>query len=197
MNRFLFRFSAIFPALRKAMACLMFICLIITGSHQLSSPALAEEIQLAYNSPNIRPVTADQLMRTLEYSRAKATVLFFYTSWCPYCHRQFPIMDEIAGKYNNRDLNIVAVSLDKDPKALANYLRNLGHTPNFPTLLLNRNGGDIKAELSKLGVNFPGSIPFSAVFARNTKLVAQFDGFVDNEGLAIAVDSAIDESGQR
>jgi len=53
--------------------------------------------------------TADQLAATIKSLSAKSHLWFFYSSDCPYCAQQLPIMKEFARRY---DLNILAISVD-------------------------------------------------------------------------------------
>src|SRR5690554_782790 len=53
--------------------------------------------------------TAQALTQTIQSLNESAHIWFFYTSDCPYCMQQLPIVREFARRYN---LDILAVSLD-------------------------------------------------------------------------------------
>lgn len=53
--------------------------------------------------------TADQLSQTIKSLNEKSHLWFFYSSDCPYCSQQLPIIKEFARRY---ELDILAISID-------------------------------------------------------------------------------------
>lgn len=49
-------------------------------------------------------------------------LLNFWATWCPPCRQEMPSMVELSKKYAAKGLKVVAVSVDRDAKALKNFV---------------------------------------------------------------------------
>ena len=49
-------------------------------------------------------------------------LLNFWATWCPPCRREMPSMAELSKKYASKGLKVVAVSVDRDARALKNFV---------------------------------------------------------------------------
>jgi len=69
---------------------------------------------------------------TLSDSEGKPTLLIFWATWCPYCKKLLPGIQELHEKYESKGLKIIAVNIKEDwePKT---YWRNFGY--QFDTVL--------------------------------------------------------------
>jgi len=66
--------------------------------------------------------------------RGKAVWVNFFTTWCPPCQAEVPILREMAERYRDRGLEIVAISVQEtSPADVAAYARTyqLGYTIGF------------------------------------------------------------------
>ena len=54
--------------------------------------------------------------------RGKVVLVDFWASWCPDCNRELPTVQKVYDKYKDRGLVLIGISLDKDAKALANFV---------------------------------------------------------------------------
>ncbi len=63
----------------------------------------------------------------------KVTLVDFWASWCAPCRASFPAYAKLNAEYASRGLVIVAVSVDQDPAAFADFRRRF-HPP-FVTVL--------------------------------------------------------------
>ncbi len=133
--------------------------------------------------PNAAPLIGTAELEQLLHTGQKETVLFVYTSWCTFCKKQFPIMDDFAR--NTPSIQIIGFSLDKDMQALASYLSAKSAPPAFKTFQYN-GAGSFAGYLKNKGSNFNGGIPYIAVFDRNGKLVKQATGVMTIESLRVA-----------
>lgn len=119
----------------------------------------------------------------------KPTLVFIYASWCPYCRTQKPVIEQMQAQYANV-LNVVAISIDKDPAGLARYL---SHDPT--TLEVYRVAGDkfldFRVALAATGSKFTGAIPYSAYFSPQKKMLAEIPGYVDKATFERAYQFAI------
>ena len=52
-----------------------------------------------------------------------ATLVQFWATWCPHCRTDVPLLTQWASRYGDQGLRIVSVSVDKDLKALRDFVR--------------------------------------------------------------------------
>jgi thiol-disulfide isomerase/thioredoxin len=132
----------------------------------------------------VNDFSAALLKEALAASDEKPLVLFIYTSWCPYCHRMFPMVNEAA---NAEDIRFLAISIDSDRAALANYLAEFQSLNLAPYVITET--ADKRAFAQVLwdqDLKFRGGIPYIAVFQQGKPVVeipgalekADFDGML-------------------
>ena len=66
--------------------------------------------------------------------RGKAVWLNFFTTWCPPCQAEVPILRDVAARYRDRGLELVAISVQEtSPADVAAYAARyqLGYTIGF------------------------------------------------------------------
>jgi thiol-disulfide isomerase/thioredoxin len=68
--------------------------------------------------------------------RGKTVLLDFWTTWCPPCRADAPILDELNQKYG-KDLTIIGVSVDEDRATVKKFLEKHPHA--FPVVLSTEN----------------------------------------------------------
>ena len=61
----------------------------------------------------------------------KLLVLNFWASWCPPCVQETPSLSQFAEQYKSRGVTVLALSVDKDPKAYTAFLQRF--RPAFET----------------------------------------------------------------
>jgi thiol-disulfide isomerase/thioredoxin len=57
--------------------------------------------------------------------RGKVVLLDFWASWCGPCRQSFPWMNEIQEKYDDQSLVVIAVNLDQEKQAAADFLADV------------------------------------------------------------------------
>lgn len=137
--------------------------------------AYAETIQL---------VDAKQLDRIISQSSGKGTVLFVYTSWCGYCKKQFPIIEELMNEYGDK-IQFIALSMDRDKLALADFLSQRKLPSGFVRYIFS--GGLLSELLHSHGITYSGGIPFIALIDTQGKARDAFLGLTGKEKLEIAI----------
>ena len=60
-------------------------------------------------------------------------MLSFWTTWCPYCLRQTPILVAGAERYASSDVQFVGIDVSEKAEAVANYVAQ--HAIPYPVLL--------------------------------------------------------------
>jgi thiol-disulfide isomerase/thioredoxin len=77
--------------------------------------------ELIGNPLELRFTALDGSAFDLERLRGKVVLVDFWASWCPDCLREFPTVRTVYEKFKDR-LEVVGISLDKDQKALRNFI---------------------------------------------------------------------------
>ena len=62
-----------------------------------------------------------------EHWRGKVVVIELWASWCPFCARQNPHLDRLHRAHANAGLEVLALSIDREPQAAQRYLREHGY----------------------------------------------------------------------
>lgn len=59
---------------------------------------------------------------TNETVKGKVVLLQFWTTWCPYCRREQPLVDEIHKEFAGKGLVVLAVDVGESKKKVKKYL---------------------------------------------------------------------------
>jgi thiol-disulfide isomerase/thioredoxin len=92
------------------------LCLALPGAllngQQAPPPArLATEARPA---PDPELLDARGYAALLEKHRGKPVLVNFWATWCPPCHKEYPLLNELAKTYGPKGLVVVAVSFNED-----------------------------------------------------------------------------------
>jgi thiol-disulfide isomerase/thioredoxin len=77
-------------------------------------------------APEFSLPTLDRDQVTLSGLRGKVVILDFWASWCKPCTRTLPALHELAARLADRDVVLLAVSLDRNEKAARDYVEAQG-----------------------------------------------------------------------
>jgi peroxiredoxin len=103
------------PWIAVALVALAFVFLITPVPEQL--PVEAPDFSLESLSGEIV---------TLSSLRGKVVVLDFWASWCRPCTRTLPALDELVNRTAERDVVLLAISLDRTEAAVREYATEQG-----------------------------------------------------------------------
>ncbi len=104
-------------------------------------------------------------------------LLYFFTSWCSVCKKNYQQLLRLEEKYKNDDIRIIAVSLDEDLGTLRHFMSR--HTGDKSTIyhLLYADPNDVGHVFAKYGIRYRGAIPHVTLLDESGKIIA--DGSYD------------------
>lgn len=99
------------------------------------SSAFAPEIGLSKGNtaPNFQLEDLNGNLVSLWDLRGKVVLLNFWTSYCGWCKKEMPSMEEIYQDYKDKGFEILAVNIKGDKDGLREFMNKNGFT--FPVLL--------------------------------------------------------------
>jgi peroxiredoxin len=71
--------------------------------------------------------------RSLKDYRGKAVLLYFTTTWCPYCKRDIPNLKKLYASLKDKDFELVAIYINESQKKVASFATR--YTLPYPVLL--------------------------------------------------------------
>lgn len=137
---------------------------------------IPESKNIFYNNQNPIASTTAQIASIFEQNESKPILLYLYTSWCSVCSKNFSQINEIAREFQNTDLKVIAISIDKDmdDEKLMNYLNSFGDFYFQPYYLISKEG--FYEYLAQRKIYYDKMIPFTALISGNGKIITKFSG---------------------
>ena len=84
------------------------------------SPAMAASPQdEAPKIPDFSILANDGQTYTPYYLKGNVVLLMFWATWCPYCRKAIPHMNDFASEYANAPFTLLGICGSKDPDRLA------------------------------------------------------------------------------
>jgi len=91
---------------------------------------------VAQASPGIGEAPPDLLGKTtkgeevrLSDRRGKVVMVGFWASWCPYCRKQFPMLESFQRQAGKEQLDVVVVNFQEPPATFRQLVRKLKDIP--------------------------------------------------------------------
>lgn len=139
---------------------------------------IPESSNISYDLSKIQSLRPNEVIDKISNHNAqnKPVLLYLYTSWCSVCKAQLPVINEIARKYQNTDLKVVAVVIDRranlqKASAILGILEKIYFEPIYLTYR-----GYFTKLLSEKSIDFGKRIPFTAIINGESKVISQFSG---------------------
>jgi thiol-disulfide isomerase/thioredoxin len=166
--------------MRKLSLLLATACLVGATASRCEVPVTLERID------------ADGLRALRSNSTSKYRLVNFWATWCPPCVKEFPALVSLSRQYNNRDFELVTVSMDEPTreskvleflrrqgagmtdKVLASIQQDGRRTNHY--LFAGKNSDEIPATFDP---EWPGPLPYTVLIAPSGKIVWRCAGAVD------------------
>lgn len=159
------------PRFAPILVMLLALCLAGAGGRTaLADPGAAETID------------AGQLLKMVADNKGKVFVVNVFASWCPPCRDEIPGLVNVRRAFPEDTLRMLGVSVDKEPKALAAYMKEL--SINYPVRLAR---GDF---IQRVGVT---AVPQLLIYNKKGELAINHRGLVDEEDLKNAINDILAE----
>ena len=175
---------------RIIVACAVALAVMQLGPwfmQQFSAERISAEAMEA-RLEQIQPLD-DAALTGLLAPKAQPSLLFVYASWCPYCRKQAPVMEQLARDFEGQ-LNIIPISIDEDPEKLAAYLQRSGFA--LETLrVAEQDYLPFRRALATTGSQFTGGIPHSVLLGTDGKLMDEVSGHVEYTTFKSALEKAL------
>lgn len=151
---------------------------VIVWKNFIQDPAINLQIpesdNITYNQP--KAIAPNDILNQIDDYEGKPILLYIYTTWCPVCKKQLPNINEMARKFQNSDLRVISVSIDRniDSAGLMDYLdkfKNIYFEPQF--LIYNDGFADL---LAQKNIKYNKIIPLTVLLDRQGNVEARFTG---------------------
>jgi len=118
----------------------------------------------------------------LEQYRGKVVMVNFWATWCPVCRADYPSWQEVYEWYQGSEFEMVAVSIDRDPTALQEFLEK--HDYTVPVLWrFGRNENDTFPKIQ--------GTPTTFFIGRDGKVAASRQGRIDLYDMTKTIDALL------
>lgn len=96
--------------------------LIFPGASAHSAMAGSQE----YGAPKVpyfSILANDGMTYTPDYLKGNVVLIMFWTTWCPYCRKAMPHMNDLASEYANSEFTLLGICGSKDPATWRDYIQ--------------------------------------------------------------------------
>lgn len=149
-----------------------------TPEVQASAPNIAEFIAAMENvqpgKPAIEIAGQDQNDAEVKLSdlKGKVVLLDFWATWCRPCRASLPHVKQVYEKYNDKGLEVLCVSLDRDESAWKDFIANSGQGMEKYHHVYERGCGWDSKDAANYAVK---SIPAKFLIDRDGKIIGKYD----------------------
>jgi len=131
---------------------------------------------ITYNQQLPVAMTTTQVANEFEKADGKPILLYIYTTWCKICTKNFATINDISREFQNTDLQIIALAIDRDMEAeiLQNHLNKFGEFYFQPRYLSFKEG--FKDFLSKKNIRYNNHVPFTVLISKEGEVLLKYSG---------------------
>lgn len=137
---------------------------------------IPESNNIKFNEAKPNGLNTSDVVKFFEINDGKPILLYIYTTWCNACYKNYPTINEIAREFQNTDLKIIAIAIDRNmnDQKLKDYLNSFGDNYFAPNFLLSKVG--FIEFLNKNNIKYDGRIPFVALISASGEVVVKYSG---------------------
>ena len=146
----------------------------------ITASAMDEDLKIIYNikddifsfiTSNENNMTFDSSI-TLDSLKGKVVLINFWATWCGPCRMEIPDFNELYQTYNDKGLEILAISISDSRDALLKFKN--AYNIFYPILYGNQR------EMSKIQMEYGGvySIPISFLLDKNGEVIRVYPGAI-------------------
>jgi len=95
----------------------------VAASPSAGSPPKLSNLSLG-QEPEIAGPTLDGATVNLRDFQGKPVLVMFWASWCGYCQREMPNVQEVYGRHHADGFEVIGINSDKTREALEAYVRD-------------------------------------------------------------------------
>ena len=139
---------------------------------------------ISYNQVLPDKIDAKQLINLVVNAQGKPILLYFYTTWCGICAKNFDFINTLAKEMQNTNLQILAIAVDKELSALElqQYHNKNNQDLYFKPYILTSKAQFVDF-LKQTEVDFRGAVPYTAIIGKDGKEVFNYIGIKDYDYL--------------
>lgn len=145
---------------------------------------------LVQDQPRVLLLKPAEFTRLTQQAKGQVLVINFWATWCGPCVVEFPEFVSLDEKYRDKGVRVVAISAD-DPSeinsAVIPFIKQM--KARFEVYV--QDVEDPQEMIDVVNKDWPGTLPATFIFDRQSKMVFQHFGIVDREKLITAVESAL------
>jgi thiol-disulfide isomerase/thioredoxin len=127
-------------------------------------------------SGSFSEISAGELLKRIADESGKVVVVNVFASWCPPCREEIPGLINIRRAFSEKDVVILGISVDREPRALGNYMNEL--KISYPVMLAK---GDF---IERVGVV---AVPQLLIYDKKGELALNHKGLLDEAKLRKAI----------
>ena len=138
--------------------------------------AIPASSNIDYSTQIPIPSSVEKIISEFEKIDNQPVLLYLYTTWCQVCNKNFSIVNEIAQEFQNTELKVMAIAIDRnlDVNNFNNYVKNIAPIYFEPIMLENRNG--FNEFLKQKKVNYTNRIPYTVLFKKDGSVALKYSG---------------------
>lgn len=138
---------------------------------------IPESNNITYETGIIKSVSPSDILNELESNIGRPILLHLYTTWCSVCKKQLPEINELSRKFQNTDLKLIVVAIDKNitTEDLTSYLNYYGNIYFEVRHLVYSDG--LAELLKQRSIPYDKKIPFTVLISQSGEVVNRFNGY--------------------
>lgn len=150
-------------------------------NQEAGNSKIPESNNKTYN--NSIAISPSDIINQIENNQGGPILLYLYTTWCSICKEQFPVINEVARKFQNTDLRVISVAIDKniDDATFQKYLQYYQNIYFRPQYLVYNDG--LSDLLIKKSIKYNKIIPLTVLIDRDGSIKTRFTGYKSSKFL--------------